>query len=686
MTLPSSQPRFKNKMEDPSEFFMSTLNLLQDLEDDPEPQYQADSKLRDAWLIRFVNREPHLSGVISSVTAIDKNRGWSVVGGRNQVNRVTQMLHSFECAPGLTGWRPAFAATSEAFWNTDMGGVVEIGRDGRGGPITKLFTVDPTRCQLTGNMDTPLKYYPTKGGKVQKWSSDDYFRVSSLPSLLEGFNGLGRCAVSRAVQIALTMIALLRHDQEKLLARAPRGLLLLSGIKQKQWADAMAARDAQLDSQNDKYFGAVAVLASSAASVDAKLVALSELPVSFNLREFMDMTMYGYSLCFGYDPSEFWPVQYGALGRGNETQIQHEKATGKGRLDFVLGFQEQLSNFLPDSIDFTMEQRDDQGDLLHASVDQAWANVAKTMYTSKLNGIPLITNEEARVLLAQYGVIPTTWSPTAEVAANDIEDSDDEPVVDQPEDMPKDTNSPDSSTGGRSPDSTGQPASTNPDKGNPAAQSLQSVTATQRMRILRDQLLESPRVWQAARKFPNDPVVQYNYPANTQLILWESGAELLKPRVWKNEFISQGKNKEKEVAKTVFQPQIHITMPQQEYPSPVVQVTVPTPIVNVTVPEQKFPEIPVPVVHYHAPTIKQDASPAPIVNFNPVINVPPAEVTVNVPAPVVNIPESTVNVVIPKDAIVVNNTISMPDETGKETFKVSRGPDGKISGVEKTSD
>lgn len=397
-----------------------------------------------------------------------------------------------------------------------MGALVEMGRDGRSGPIRALYNVDPTKCVLTGSSDYPLKYYPPRGKKnVQKWSEDDFFRVVSLPSVKEEFNGLGNCAVSRSIQLAQLMLAVYRHDEEKLLARAPRGLLLLSGISQKQWKDAMAARDSELDSVGMKYFGSVAVLASASTTAEAKLLALSELPVSFNLKEFTDMILYGYSLCFGYDPSEFYPVQYGALGRGNEVQIQHEKATGKGRLDFVLGFQEQLQQYLPDSIDFAFEQRDDQGDLLHAQVDQAWSTVIKTLYTSVFNGQPLIDNEESRVLLSEYGVIPSTWSPTTEVQSSDIDEVDNDPKVDPSE--------------GESPDKEDEEETTdNPVAASPTAQSLWNLRVSNK-RILRDKLLQSRSVYQAAVRFPTEPIVQFNYPSMSTTILWESGESLLAP-------------------------------------------------------------------------------------------------------------------------------------------------------------
>jgi hypothetical protein len=527
----SRQPRFGNVTDQsPESFFLSTMNMVEDAEL-TEPEYKADSRVRDSWLIEFSKKEPHLSGVLNSVTSIDKNRGWTVTGGRNQVNRITDMLHNFQCAPGLYGWRSALAYSSYSFRAADIGTIVELGSDFIGGPVRQLYCADPSKFNLTGVEDFPIKYHPQKSQKIQKWPDGSFFRIVSDPGLKEEFNGLGWCAVSKMIRLAKLMIALFRHDEERLLARAPRGLLMLSGIQRKQWDDAMKVRDANLDAANMKYFQAVAVLASAATTVDAKMVALSELPTSFNLRDWMDMLLYGYSLCLGYDASEFWPVQYGALGRGNETQIQHEKATGKGRLDFVLGFQEKLLEVLPASIDMAFDQRDEQGDLLHAQVDQAWTNVAATMYKTVVNGIPMITNEESRVLLAQYDVIPSTWSPTAEVHSTDIDEIDTEEDSPNPPDTSQEN--PTANNDGASTNSDGKPTAKNKSAASPTAQMKEmALWMRDKKNLICEELRDSPRVRLAAERYPRDPVVRYFSKTNSQLVLWRSGDEMLAKRIW----------------------------------------------------------------------------------------------------------------------------------------------------------
>lgn len=520
----SKQPRFGAK--DPSSFLGFFTTWAQQAEDEA-PLYNKDSRVRDAWLRKFVKKEPNLLGILSSVVDIDKNRGWRMVGGRNQVLRYTSMLHNFEVAPGLYGWRPAISFLSESFWSTDMGALTEIGRDEENGPVRALFTVDPARCRLTGETNLPLEYFPKKSGGVQKWTPDDYIRISSMISTEEDYNGLGYCAISRCVELAQLMLAVYMHDKEQLGAKAPRGLLLLKGITSRNWTTAMESRTAEMKSKGYEYFGPLAVLASMNASADAKLIALSQLPVSFNMRDWMDMIIFGYALCFKYDASEFYPVQFGAMGRGTETEIQHEKATGKGRLDFALGYQEQLQFVLPKALQYQFDQRDEKGELLHASVNQAFVTVAKTLYEAgATQGLSLLSIEESRTLLADWNVIPRSWIPMRSEDATDIEN----PGSIDKDEIPAKLNPANNPLAGVLPIDE-KPSSDN----NPAVKAAAVLVPqgkSSKMTRLKEELLSNPYVFRAAQQFPKDAIVQYSFPANTILILWESGEDLLKPRVW----------------------------------------------------------------------------------------------------------------------------------------------------------
>lgn len=398
----SKQPRFG--ATDPRKVFTSIYRWLQD-ELQKEPKYSVDSRVRDLWLAEVWRKEPHIAGVVSSVTSIDTNRGWWIAGGRNQVNRYNAILRRCE---GGAGWRYYMAQGPQAYYTSDLGFLTEVARDGGpDGPMRDLFFLDSSRCYLTGNPLLPLSYTPDNS-REQKWTPTDFFRVTNMPSTNEALRGLGFCSLSRAIQFIQIMFAVYEHDKEMLGAKAPRGLLLLQNVGQQQWIDAMTSRAANLTQQERDYYAGVSIIAQEGVDqIDAKLIALSQLPANFDLEVTTNLMMYGLALIFERDPREFWPVSQGTLGTGQESKIQHTKASAKGGLSFVLSYQDQIQQELPAQLEFEFEQRDIEGELVEATVKKAWADVAAVLFQ---NGMGPLTYDETRVWLADAGVIPAEWA------------------------------------------------------------------------------------------------------------------------------------------------------------------------------------------------------------------------------------------------------------------------------------
>lgn len=479
----SKQPRFSNKNSKSAYVFESVIKWVEAAAD-AEPPYKPDSRSRDSWLSMFWMNEPHWAGVVSSVNMIDANRGWTMVGGRNQVNRFISVLRN---ADDGAGWRQYISQQSAGFYTTDIGPITETGRDGMGGPLRAIYHMDPTKCQLTGDRNKPLRYDNNK----EAWTDDDFFRLVSMKNIREEYHGLGVSATSRVLDMARIMLAVYNHELEMLGARAPKGLMLLQNISQGQWEEAMKVRDARLDSDMRKYYNAVAVIAQEGVdSIDAKLVALSQLPQGFDIEVFTNLLMYAYALCIGYDPIEFWPVLAGQLGRGRETDIQHRKGTGKGGLNFMLAMQEAIQAQLPETVHFEFEQRDQEGVLLDAKVSQAWADVVMTLRGKQKSTTPgpnspegdgtttldgsnsVISVSEARTLLVNAGVLPASWTQEDEdVKLTDVKEID---------------------------------------------------------RLRKEELLENESIRRAIYQFPHEPIVRYSWPRGKTEVLFREANEATK--------------------------------------------------------------------------------------------------------------------------------------------------------------
>jgi len=481
----SDQDQYRE--DNPNFYFQTALKWASE----ETPPFSLNSKKRDKWLIDFVRKEPHLNGVLGTATSLVANRGWKLVGGRNLVNSVRRVLQDADKAEGHrfgSGWRHYIRNGARAFYNTDMGFISEIGRDGPSengmiGPMRALWSTDPTRFLLTGNVEEPLEYASRNRG-VQKWKEPDFFRIASNPVLEEEYHDLGYCAISIVVEVAKILVAVYRYDQEQLGAIAPQGLLLLRNISQRQWNDSMTARAAKLKGDERKYFGGVAVLASLGPNeIDAKLVALSELPKNFVRQDFITLLMYLYSLVFGFSPDEFWPVQIGwLLGRNTEAELGLERATQKGDADFFMAFQDRFQRELPSfgidspSVLFTFDQRNDRGKLMAADVAFKMSRAVSLLYDTGLDlGVPLLTREQALRLLVDQGIVPAEYT--------DIEEE-------------------------------------------TQADDTHAVRS-------RDTARANIGIARYAEYFPNEPIIMYEWPFDRATILWESGSEMLQPRQWK---------------------------------------------------------------------------------------------------------------------------------------------------------
>ena len=406
----SRQPRFEDG-ESARNFLMSRFSwaIKSHLS---APAYNADTRARDTWLSNIWRSDPFLSGVLYSVIAIDKNRGWTILGGRNQVRRFSEILYS---ADGGEGWRSFLGQQALSFYSTDMGALTEAARRtaSDNSALGAIYHLDSTRCRLTGNHDEPLEYYPTNASGFQKWRRTDFWRAASMISNEERMVRAGYSAVSRVLDMLTLAIGLVKHDQEQLGLAIPSGFLIANGMSEEAWNAKMEARQARRDNRGTEFANEVVVLFGESDAIDLKFVGLSNVPQHMTLDVFINTLMQLYALCFGYDPNEFWNVRTGALGIGALSLVQSEKATAKGELDFIQAWHDGFQNELPDSIDFEFDERGDGGEQLRAEAMDKVVGSVRSLYESgnaaTENKEPLIDKSQALLLLAKAGIVPREW-------------------------------------------------------------------------------------------------------------------------------------------------------------------------------------------------------------------------------------------------------------------------------------
>lgn len=457
----SRQPRFTSPAGTFSSVYRWALTCMAN-----EPSARAPFKVWDEWYRDFSKREPFLVGVLNSATAIDKNRGWTLTGGKNQVTKYTKRLHSLDNG---AGWRSYIDWQAQSYYTTRMGFVSELGRDGRAGPLLTMWSVDPCRCELSGNPDKPLWYTPRSGGK-QEWGPDMFVRGKSLVSTDEAQVDYGYPAIARCYDLAKIMVGIFSHYQQKVGTRTPDGILTGKFIGEEQWDKALQARTEALQADPNAYLNSLATIMSSGGDMpEFALTLLSSIPDKWDFDQWTLVLMRGYALSFGYQSSEFYPEPAGVMGRGKEQEEQRRSATGKGGKDFALAYQEQMQQpgILPPTLEFAFEERDVTGEQADAALNLAKAQVITEITKWAVNGQSVLPVERILELAAEQGVIPEDWTPTQE----DITQTDEETA---------DT--------------------------------------------------ESERVYRACQTFPDEPIVRYSWPSNKTRTLYKYGADRFAPK------------------------------------------------------------------------------------------------------------------------------------------------------------
>lgn len=452
----SRQPKNNPAKDKPSadNFFASVYRWVKKAEKE-QPPYVPDSRELDSWLRMIYKEEPHLSGVVSTAVSLDQNRGFKLVGGRNQVVRFSKVFSELD--NGL-GWREHKAMGSQDYYVCNQGQVVEVETLGKNGPLTSLYHVDATK---TFNINTQQIEY---NGKV--WQPDWFYKICSMPSPDEKFNRLGYSAVFRCLKIAQIMIAVIQHDLEKLGTLAPRGLLLLESenLTGDMWDSAMEQHEqVTIGKTGNEYFDNIIVLVDR--QIKGNLLPFSSLPDNFDVFQFTDYMMKAYALCFNRDVRAFWSVNSGSFGGGREAELQYERATYGGIVDYAKSDQEAIQRLLPPTLLFQYEVDDTNGKMLKAQLSQAWVDVGLSMKNLGLS------EEAVLSMLVKEQIIDPDWTEQIE----------EEVITDD--------------------DTT--------------------------MRFVRQELLQYDHVQRAVERYQDDPIVAWDgYKFKT---IWQTGRSAIKP-------------------------------------------------------------------------------------------------------------------------------------------------------------
>jgi hypothetical protein len=339
-----------------------------------------DVKLRDFW-----KKSDHLSGAVyamtSKMTAIPRRvvaRDESIKEHVEQAAILTQIMQ--QSAEFGDGWETFFGAFVEDLLTQDNGAFAEIiGPGSPTGPITgvpiSLSHLDSNRCQRTGDPEFPVIYTDTKGQRYKLHYTRVMF-TAQMPSPIAEMYGVGFCAVSRAINVAQTLIDILNYKQEKLGSRPHRAILITKGgLDPDDVTTAFQAAESNMDNQGLTRYSKV-VVAGNAAMPESglEMIELSKLPEGFDEETSINYGMATVALAFGVDARELFPAMQSGATRA-DAMLSHLKQRGKGPGQIIQTVEQLFDHkYLPPHLQLLFDFQDDAQDRQEAEIEQVRAN------------------------------------------------------------------------------------------------------------------------------------------------------------------------------------------------------------------------------------------------------------------------------------------------------------------------
>lgn len=366
------------------------------------------SEQRELFLGEFWQKPGNdiLQGAISSMVKKFKSMTWILEGPERVANRYQPVIAESEFGKG---WSTLLTKTLTDYFTHDKGAFWELIGEGDPngsivGQVLGIAHLDSSLCQLTGDPTYPVIFNNTKTGLSHKLHTTRVVHLVDMESPNERMNGVGWCATSRVIASSSVLLKLARYKNEKLSDLPPAGMLLLNNIMPAQWEDTNSNYKRERRRLGQELWTNMLVLMGldPAQPVTAEFLSFATLPDQFNELEATNIYVNIVALAFGIDVREFWPMSQGALGTGKESEVQAQKAKGKGIGDIISTLERAINwKVLPPTVTFRFDFQDDEQDLTAANINKEKTNTIMSMWLPSNTGeLPPVTREEIRQMLA----------------------------------------------------------------------------------------------------------------------------------------------------------------------------------------------------------------------------------------------------------------------------------------------
>jgi len=352
---------------------------------------------RDQQLREFWPTESFLAGAVVTVSFRNAGVDWEIRGASERVNHaVTDMLKS-AIAGDKVGWTEFAKKFSQDLYTCDNGAFIELIRDpgmdansrfkGELAPVLGIAHLDSGACTRTGNIETPV-LYEDRDGQFHKMQWFEVISFSEFPSAIERMNGVGYCAVTRALRLAQIMRSISLFKDEEVSGRNVKKINIVGGVGRTQIEDAIKVTTEKANNQGNARFIEHSILASLDPEKPVSLVTvdLASLPEGFNYDQEMQWYVAGLALDFGVDYQEFAPLPGGAIGSSSQSTVLDRKSSGKGPRNWMDSISESFKNYgvLPRNCDMIFNDKNEMEEMERQAVRTKASEEAAIIVNAKI--------------------------------------------------------------------------------------------------------------------------------------------------------------------------------------------------------------------------------------------------------------------------------------------------------------
>lgn len=354
------------------------------------------SKARDKALTSIWRDNNHLALAIYNTQAKLVGIPFKIIpydySNQDHIQEAAEIQYALEVTAQFgRGWSEAYSRFIEDLLTTDNGGFMEIiGRGRPDGPIMgRPLTVrhlDSLRCDRTGNTEFPVIYHGNDG-KLYKLHWTRVLYTSQMPSARQEMFGVGFCGVSRCIDVASTLVDMIRYKQERLGSRPMNQILVGKGMTARTIMEAIARIEEGLSNRGFSRYAKTVAVGSENPDIGLEKLDLNHKD-PFDEEVNTNLGMFAIAAALGMDADEIWPTS-GRSGGGSSGDANLRRIRSRGRLpqQLTANIAKQFDfKFLPPYLCMKFDFKDDEQDQQEAVIkDIRGRNRERDLGTGSIN-------------------------------------------------------------------------------------------------------------------------------------------------------------------------------------------------------------------------------------------------------------------------------------------------------------